>query len=350
MKRRLKISVVLPVYNGERYIAESIKSVQAQTYDQWELIVVDDGSQDATARIVQKYVESDQRIFLVSQKNQGVSVARNRGIEEITGELLMFLDADDWFERTAFEKVIHHWDDSVQMLLFDYYDVPGKGNKQYRKHFKEDRIVFGLDEGHSMDELILTISGYYPTYKMGILSAPWGKVWKRDLIQKKELKFPENIFAKEDQIFDINVCCEIEKALYVSEAIYNYRMNIASVTYEMYQKSGERLISNTIACNRYIRYAFNQKNSTLYEKAYVKYVYEGVKVILWWLAEEQSKDKKMLGRTYCYEQAKRVRAHLCQDYSIADKTLLLFCEKKVFWMVEGVVRLRRRGKRLLQLR
>ena len=83
MKRRLKISVVLPVYNGERYIAESIKSVQAQTYDQWELIVVDDGSQDATAQIVQKYEESYQRIFLVSQKNQGVSVERNRGIEDI---------------------------------------------------------------------------------------------------------------------------------------------------------------------------------------------------------------------------------------------------------------------------
>ena len=163
--QKLKISVVLPVYNGEKYIIRSVESVQAQSYYNWELIVVDDGSADSTPRIVQDFVKTDARIRLIRQKNQGVSAARNRGIKEASGELLMFLDADDWFEKTALETVIRNWDDSMQMLLFDYYDVPANGKRQYRKHFKENKITFGTDGGYSMDKLILTMSGFYQESK-----------------------------------------------------------------------------------------------------------------------------------------------------------------------------------------
>lgn len=105
-----KISVVLPVYNGELYIARSIRSVQKQTCDNWELLVVNDGSQDNTERIVQDFVGRDARIRLITQENQGVSVARNRGIDEMSGDLLMFLDADDWLEKDTFQQVVEHWE------------------------------------------------------------------------------------------------------------------------------------------------------------------------------------------------------------------------------------------------
>lgn len=352
MKNNLKISVVVPVFNGEAYIARCIKSVLEQTYHNWELIVVDDGSRDASAQIVQKFVEEDVRIRLIRQKNRGVSSARNRGIEETAGELLMFLDADDWFEKTAFETVIQYWDDSIQMLLFDYFDVPDNGRKQYRRHFKEDVIVFGTDEEYRVDYLTLVMSGYYTT-KRGtrtLIDAPWGKVWKMDLIKRNGLSFPEDVFACEDQIFCVNVSTKIEKARYLSIPIYNYYINSNSVSQMMHKENGERLIVNMINCNRHLKKIFETKEQKIYKSAYYKYIFCGVKIILWWLAEESDKEKKALGRDYCYRQAKQVSMHICNKYGIVDRILLLLCEKRCFWLMDAVVGVRKRIKGLLHIR
>lgn len=347
--QKLKISVVLPVYNGEKYIIRSVESVQAQSYYNWELIVVDDGSADSTPRIVQDFVKTDARIRLIRQKNQGVSAARNRGIKEASGELLMFLDADDWFEKTALETVIRNWDDSMQMLLFDYYDVPANGKRQYRKHFKENKITFGTDGGYSMDKLILTMSGFYQESK-SVISGPWGKAWKTSLIKNSCLAFPEDVFYREDQIFCINASMEMEKVLYLSVPVYNYYINTGSVTHATYCEDGERLISNITDCNHYIRKFFASRKTALYENAYYKYVFDGVKVILWWLAEEEEKDRKKQGRDYCYTQAKQVSAHVCETYSMVDKVLLRLCEKQCFRLIDIVVGTRKKIKRLLHIR
>ena len=101
----LKISVVVPVYNCEKYIERAIESVIKQTYDNWELIIVNDGSKDSSLQIAQKFAGKDARIKVIDRENRGVSVARNIGIDEASGDLLMFLDADDWFEEKAFETI-----------------------------------------------------------------------------------------------------------------------------------------------------------------------------------------------------------------------------------------------------
>ena len=124
----LKISVVVPVYNCEKYIERAIESVIKQTYDNWELIIVNDGSKDSSLQIAQKFAGKDARIKVIDRENRGVSVARNIGIDEASGDLLMFLDADDWFEEKAFETVTDNWDETAQMLLFDYWDVPQNQN------------------------------------------------------------------------------------------------------------------------------------------------------------------------------------------------------------------------------
>jgi glycosyltransferase involved in cell wall biosynthesis len=103
------VTVVIPAYNAEKYIADTIESVLDQTFADFELVVVDDGSKDQTADIVQAYRDRDDRVDLISQANQGVSTARNHGIQQTRGELVAFLDADDLWEPRKLQAHIEHF-------------------------------------------------------------------------------------------------------------------------------------------------------------------------------------------------------------------------------------------------
>lgn len=99
-----KISVIIPCFNSEKYIAETLDSVLAQTFSDWQAICVNDGSTDKTREILEKYVKKDGRIKVFTQKNQGVVVARNNAAEKAQGDYLFFLDSDDLIEKTMLEK------------------------------------------------------------------------------------------------------------------------------------------------------------------------------------------------------------------------------------------------------
>ena len=112
----LKISVVVPVYNCEKYIERAIESVIKQTYDNWELIIVNDGSKDSSLQIAQKFAGKDARIKVIDRENRGVSVARNIGIDEASGDLLMFLDADDWWESGKLKEQLKRLEETGYVL------------------------------------------------------------------------------------------------------------------------------------------------------------------------------------------------------------------------------------------
>ena len=99
------ISIISPCYNVETYLLRFVDSVLAQTYSDWELILIDDGSLDRTGRICDEYVEKDRRIHVIHQQNEGVSEARNRGLEISKGEYIVFWDADDWAEPDLLYKM-----------------------------------------------------------------------------------------------------------------------------------------------------------------------------------------------------------------------------------------------------
>ena len=100
------VSIIIPAYNADRFISETIDSILKQTYDSWELIIVNDGSTDKTKEIIGKYISSDSRIRIINQSNKGVSIARNTGIENAQGQFIALLDADDlWLEDNLKEKV-----------------------------------------------------------------------------------------------------------------------------------------------------------------------------------------------------------------------------------------------------
>ena len=149
-KNETLISIIMPAFNCERYIEEAINSVLEQTYQLWELIVIDDGSSDKTVRILEKLSIKDKRIrFYINEKNQGVSATRNRGISIASGEWIAFLDSDDMWEKTKLHKQMAHVELTAAEFIFtgssyinehgDYYqgifEVPDKVTyKNLRTH------------------------------------------------------------------------------------------------------------------------------------------------------------------------------------------------------------------------
>ena len=102
----MKISIIIPIYNGEKFIKKCLNSILNQTYKNWEVIIVNDGSTDNTELILKEYCEKDSRILSFNKKNSGVSDSRNIGIEKAVGDYITFVDCDDWIEEDTLEKIV----------------------------------------------------------------------------------------------------------------------------------------------------------------------------------------------------------------------------------------------------
>ena len=139
-----KISVIVPMYNAERYVGKCIESVQAQTYIDWQMILVDDGSKDKSLEVCQSYADLDNRISVIHQENAGPGIARNTGVAKATGDYVVFVDSDDYIEKDYFEMLSGHDEDVV---FINIQDVDEDGNVVKRdfmsnnQHLSKDTIL-----------------------------------------------------------------------------------------------------------------------------------------------------------------------------------------------------------------
>ena len=195
----IKVSVIVPVYNGEKFIEECIKNVLNQTLEEFELIIVNDGSTDNTLDICKRNSEVDKRIRIINQENEGVSSARNKGIEQSNGEYICFVDCDDKIEESYLEELYNTCkDNNVKISCCTIESIDNKGNI-ISSRFMEDGYYKKID---ALDEL----------FKFrGLNWGPCGKLFHKSLI-KGNLKFP-NLHVYEDLSF-------VYKAIYSSEGIY----------------------------------------------------------------------------------------------------------------------------------
>ena len=211
------VSVVMPVYNGEDYIAETVKCVLDQTYRNIELIIVDDCSTDNTADIVKAFAEQDSRIKYHYREKSNAGVQRNYGYKQSNGEFLLFLDSDDLFERDMVEKMINK-------IIIDEADICVCNADQYNTENGEyiskpqylrinvipDKVPFSKK---SIGNKIL----YFTT------SVPWNKMIKRELIEKNNLSF-QDIERANDQLFSVMALIIAESITIVDDVLVHYRV------------------------------------------------------------------------------------------------------------------------------
>lgn len=195
----IKVSVIVPVYNGEKFIEECIKNVLNQTLEEFELIIINDGSTDNTLDICKRNSEIDKKIRIINQENEGVSSARNKGIEQSNGEYICFVDCDDKIEDNYLEELYNTCEENnVKISCCTIESIDNKGNI-ISSRFMEDGYYKKID---ALDEL----------FKFrGLNWGPCGKLFHKSLI-KGNLKFP-NLHVYEDLSF-------VYKAIYSSEGIY----------------------------------------------------------------------------------------------------------------------------------
>lgn len=214
-----KISVIMPVYNVEKFIKQSIESVIKQTYTNLEIIIVDDGSTDSSGKICDKYSKKDNRIKVIHKENGGLSSARNVGLDNATGKYVMFIDSDDFFENNSCEVLYNEIKSkNADYVIGNYIHTTYEGKKW-------DNPLFDLNIYNNFK---LSITDYKKSFFV-MNSVVWNKIFKREFIEQNKLRFVPGAFA-EDAIFSTYCYVHTDKAYYINNIVYNYRQNQANVS------------------------------------------------------------------------------------------------------------------------
>lgn len=210
------VSVIIPVYKVEKYLAESVGSVLNQTYKNLEIILVDDGSPDNCGKICDKYAEKDGRVKVIHKKNGGPSSARNMGITEASGDWIYFMDSDDWIELDTIEKSLgFSVNNNCDMCIFDF-DLCYENYRIRNNLLKHNENVFKKLDDESVFLAYACAHG-----------SMCNVITKARII--KQLKFDENISLYEDQTFKWQLYSKITSFCYVKEAFYHYRYVASSL-------------------------------------------------------------------------------------------------------------------------
>lgn len=215
----MKITIVIPVYNVEKYLSKCLKSVVEQTYKNIEIILINDGSTDHSLDICKKYLENDKRILLYTKQNGGLSDARNYGIERATGEYILFLDSDDFIERDTCEKISAYLKNNkeIEILCGCALKITGEKKEVIYRKSTENKVISGKDY----------LKKQFKESEM--FMATWLNIYKNSFLKEKQLKFVKGLLH-EDEEFTPRAFLVAEKVLGVDLIFYNYLIRENSIT------------------------------------------------------------------------------------------------------------------------
>lgn len=217
------VSVIVPVYNAEEKLEQCIMSILNQSYQDLELILINDGSKDRSGEICKKYAEYDKRIRYIERENKGASATRNEGISLALGQYIQFVDSDDYIEKNMTERLVNCIEETdADMVMCGYTEV--------FPHDKDVRLP-EIDKTITMAEL----GKEYPNiFEKFLLNSPCNKLYKKEKLSEK---FPENLSLGEDLIFNLHNMENMNRISFVKESFYNYIIRQESLN-RQYRKDG----------------------------------------------------------------------------------------------------------------
>lgn len=224
-----KVSVIIPIYNVEKYLKKCIQSIIKQTYSNLEILLIDDGSNDSSSDICKEFEKIDKRINYIFKENGGVSSARNKGLEKATGDWITFIDPDDWAEDNMIEEA---WNiaKNYNADIVQWNSYYNKRNEQTKRKAINPQILERKQQEIENFQLDI-LSTIYEEKERGISVGPirgvWGKLYKSEVISN--IKFNEKLFAFEDGLFNLNVFNNADKVVLFNKYLHHYRINDKSV-------------------------------------------------------------------------------------------------------------------------
>lgn len=236
IERKLKVSIIIPVYNAEQYLRKCIESILNQELQQFELILVDDGSTDNSLSICQSYKQKDERVQVIHQINQGVSVARNTGIKVAKGEFIAFVDADDWIEAAMYEEMYAQAIKYEAEAVVCNYVEEWPNQRLLKKHHINKPVI---DTQAEKEQLVLNlIAGKYlnDLDNMTAFRGSCFYLYKRENLQEQGYLFEEELPIGEDFVFNLNILPTLKHIAAVEGSYYHYHINEASTT-QKYRKN-----------------------------------------------------------------------------------------------------------------
>lgn len=223
----LKVSVIIPVYNVESYLAECLDSVINQTLEDIEILCIDDGSKDKSSEILREYSKKDKRIIIIRQANAGPGAARNNGMKIAEGEYIYFMDADDKILPETLEDTYNKTKkDDLELVFFKlhaFYDSNNKPVHSYNDNYYS-LTMFPKD----LDNKVFNFKDT-KDFIFNIPVSPCNKLYKKDFLDRIEAKFPEGLYF-EDNVFFFKVFLNAKRVAIIRKSYYLRRMRDKSIT------------------------------------------------------------------------------------------------------------------------
>ena len=229
------ISIIVPVYNVSCYLKKCLNSIISQTHTYLQIICVNDGSSDSSTQILDEYVQRDSRILVIHKENEGVSLARNTGLEVATGDYVMFVDGDDWIEPDTCAVALDAINQYHAVVVMWSY-VRELANEFRKKKILEYDTYF--NQSSVKEKLYRRMIGMYGEElshpeNADALCTVWGKLYKREVIEKNGIRFFDirQIGSYEDGLFNLDVFAKASSAVFINRHLYHYRKdNSTSIT------------------------------------------------------------------------------------------------------------------------
>lgn len=213
----MKISILIPAYNVEKYLPTCLDSVLGQTYQDLQVVIIDDGSKDCTLEVCKNYSKKDDRVEYYTQENKGVAETRNHLLSKVKGEYVLFVDADDWIELDMVEYLVSlATENSAEMVMCDRLINDAKP-------ISSQPNIKILSQNEAIKDFL------YHDYFIGSL---WNKLIKTSLMNDKTFK--NEISYGEDALFVWNVLQDVDTVVVSTKQLYHYRMNEASISHQSF--------------------------------------------------------------------------------------------------------------------
>ena len=233
-----KISVIIPIFNAEKYLEKCLNSIINQTFDDIEIICVNDGSTDKSLDILNRFSKKDKRFKIFSTKNNGQGSARNFGLKKAAGEYVSFVDADDWISEDSFELLYEKAKSfDLDILFFQMINyINSTGSLVETELYNYSVFLNNLDINIPFSYVDIK------DYLFQIAVCPVSKLYKKDFLDKNDLFFPENMIF-EDNVFFYNAFLKAKRVSFLDEKLYYRRRHSESVTQNISKKSFDIILA-----------------------------------------------------------------------------------------------------------
>lgn len=257
---QIKVSVIIPVYNTERYVRDALLSVMNQSLHEIEILVINDGSTDNSLQIIEKIADTDCRIKIYSQTNKGQSIARNFGLEKAQGKYIYMMDSDDLLDREALSLCYRRCEaDQLDFVFFDAETLLDDNFQSYYLNYDRSKIINYRLTYSGMDVLDMLIDNN--SYRV----PPWIFFIKTDLIRQNDICFPP-LRIYEDQLFALKIHYFAHKTGYIPKKLFKRRLRSLSLTTRPYSLNNVNTYFNVIDGIKLFAASRNEYTKQIIEK------------------------------------------------------------------------------------